>query len=169
MWNSTDVGGHWVGNGDGGGGSGWQSARRRKRLVIQETSGFCVNAHPAGEQSRRLELTYCKLVGPSVWTCTCCRAGLRARGDAGGAGRGGRPAVNQVSVCQVGTFTWSIVFIYAFICPLQTLLHAFAVVFCWFPFSYYHPDYRHWPQPRYALLVASSFTPPLHPSHVGGQ
>lgn len=44
----------------------------------------CVNSHPAGEQSRRLERPYCKLVSPCVWTCTCWRAGLWLRGDAGG-------------------------------------------------------------------------------------
>lgn len=45
---------------------------------------MCVNSHPAGEQSRRLELPYCQLVSPCVWTCTCWRAGLWLRGDAGG-------------------------------------------------------------------------------------
>lgn len=44
----------------------------------------CEQSRPAGEQSRSLELRYYKLVGPSVWKCTCCRAGLQLRRDIGG-------------------------------------------------------------------------------------
>lgn len=43
-------------------------------------------SRPTGEQSRSLELRYHRLVGPSVWKCTCRRAGLQLRRDIGGAG-----------------------------------------------------------------------------------
>lgn len=44
----------------------------------------CEQSLPAGEQSRSLGLRYYKLVGPCVWKCTCCRAGLWLRRDTGG-------------------------------------------------------------------------------------
>jgi len=37
---------------------------------------LCEQSPATGEQSRSLELRYCRLVGPSVWKCTCRRAGL---------------------------------------------------------------------------------------------
>lgn len=44
----------------------------------------CEQSRPAGEQSRSLEQRYYRLVGPSVWKCTCRRAGLQLRRDTGG-------------------------------------------------------------------------------------
>lgn len=48
-------------------------------------SAVCEQSRPAGEQSRSLELRYYKPVGPCVWKCTCCGAGVRYRRDVGGA------------------------------------------------------------------------------------
>lgn len=58
----------------------------------------CEQSRPTGEQSRSLELRYYRLVGPSVWKCTCRRAGLQLRMDVGG-GVGFFGAVSCQSVC----------------------------------------------------------------------
>lgn len=60
-------------------------------------SVVCEQSRPAGEQSRSLELRYYRLVGPSVWKCTCRRAGLRLRRDTGG-GSGFSGCLSAVNV-----------------------------------------------------------------------
>lgn len=47
-------------------------------------SAVCEQSLRTGEQSRSLELRYYRLVGPSVWTCTCLSAGHGLWRDAGG-------------------------------------------------------------------------------------
>lgn len=67
----------------------------------------CEQSHPAGEQSRSLELRYYKLVGPRVWKRTCCLAGVWRRGNTGG-GVGcssGLTVSCQLVGAQLGLFT----------------------------------------------------------------
>lgn len=45
---------------------------------------ICEQSSPTREQRLSLQLRYYRLVGPSVWKCTCCRAGLWLRRDTGG-------------------------------------------------------------------------------------
>lgn len=62
----------------------------------------CEQSPPSEEQSRSLELRHYRLVGPSVWKCTCRRAGLWLRKDIGGrAGFFSGPSVS----CQ---FVWDL-------------------------------------------------------------
>lgn len=68
---------------------GWDHRERKKATShwgdIRSPVGE--QSYPAREQSPSLELRYYRLVGPSVWTCTCCKAGLCLRRDSGGGRR----------------------------------------------------------------------------------
>lgn len=142
---------------------------------------ICEQSSPTREQRLSLQLRYYRLVGPSVWKCTCCRAGLWLRRDTGG---GVDSSVLLFVSCH-------------FVCNLQSphgiCLHIYfsrifllnSEVTCLRVFSTSMLPHRglllpiccflfpvlFWPPSLYSNLLPLllPFTPPLHPSNVGGR
>lgn len=148
-------------------GQGESTQRGRKRLVIWETSGLCSceQSSPTGEQSRSLELGYYRLVGPCVWKCTCCRAGLQLwRDSGGGVGFFGSLSVSCQSVWDLhSTHSYdSLLFNISecFCSPLKHL-HVFSLIL-YLPF---HSSYLLFRLLTTIIMLSppphtSSFTPP---------
>lgn len=142
----------------------------------------CEQSRPAGEQSRSLELRYYRLVGPSVWKCTCRRAGLRLRRDTGG-GSGFSGCLSAVNVSAFHsqyllTHVHSSRMFLLTSNTLACLLHVFSLIFYlvslrFFLFAVsvflFSSDHLLHAPSVFPPVLTSSFTPPLHPSNVGGQ
>lgn len=103
----------------------------------------CEQSHPAGEQSRSLGLRYYKLVGPCVWKCTCCRAGLWLRRAAGGGV--GLFCLSAVNLSEFNSYIFTNTHLLYFSVHLtHALLHVllssftsfFSSSYLLFPFSY---------------------------------
>lgn len=84
---------------------GWDHREREKATSHwgDIRSLVCEQSHPTREQSLSLELRYYRLVGPSVWKCTCYRAGLCLRRDTGG-------GVGFLSLSVSCHFVWNLHF-----------------------------------------------------------
>lgn len=161
--------------------AGWDRAEREKASshLGDIRSVLCEQSRPTGEQSWSLELGYYRLVGPCVWKCTCRRAGLWLwRLTVGGGGFFGLP-VCQLSVCLrpaflSGSFLTLFLRVFARCEHIYHTHSSFLSSFTspsplssdlLFPFSF---------SPLTTIITlhpphTSSFTPPLHPSNVGGQ
>lgn len=62
----------------------FQNSSQQTAFSYHIRSLVCEQSSPTREQRLSLKPRYYRLVGPSVWECTCCRAGLWLRRDTGG-------------------------------------------------------------------------------------